>query len=102
MKFIYPICPECLKNTVVLFSPPNLPADEWSLYCSNGESNCGFRTKLNDLITPKKEETSSCRGRVIEEILGLFAEHTLKGPDMLSLEARVRSLKGAPNEGGKE
>jgi len=66
---IYPICPQCGCNTVVLFTPPKEPPEfallgyseyiDWDrahLYCSNGESNCKFQVRLKDLTTPRKEK----------------------------------------------
>lgn len=59
---IYPICPECHKNTLVGFARPNIP---WTndrfdynqktaeLYCSNGQSNCNYRVPFSELTTPK-------------------------------------------------
>lgn len=67
-----PICPECGKQTIVLFTPPKdylYPKDgtvhpdayallgkpeyvDWErahLYCCNAETNCKFDTKLSDL-----------------------------------------------------
>lgn len=70
-KIIYPICPECGKDTVVLFSPPReglVGTDEgyrtigtpeyvdWDrahLYCCNSTSNCKFSTRILDLTTPQ-------------------------------------------------
>jgi len=74
----YPICPECGKHTIVMFSPPKdylYPKDrkvhpdaykllgtqeyvDWDkahLYCCNGTTNCTFNTKIRDLTTPLKE-----------------------------------------------
>jgi hypothetical protein len=66
-----PICPECKKQTVVLFSPPRegivgtkegydtIGTPEyvdWNrahLYCCNGESNCKYTAYImTDLTTP--------------------------------------------------
>lgn len=67
-----PVCPECGKNSIVLFTPPKeylYPKDgkvhpdaykllgtpdyiDWEkahLYCCNGQTNCKFRTLLGDL-----------------------------------------------------
>lgn len=66
-----PICPECGKHSIVMFTPPKaylypkdgtvhpdaytLPTNEkidWDkahLYCCNGETNCKFTTLLGDL-----------------------------------------------------
>ena len=65
---IYPICPDCGQNTVVLFTPPKEPPDytklgtneyvDWdkaSLYCCNDE-NCKFSPKLTELTTPQTEK----------------------------------------------
>ncbi len=72
-KRTYPICPECGKHTIVLFTPPKegiVGTEEgyrtigtpeyvdWNkahLYCCNGETNCEFNTRLLDLTTPLKE-----------------------------------------------
>lgn len=47
----YPICPECGKDTIVLFSPPDRPM---SIYCCNGSSNCRIDTPISELTTPRK------------------------------------------------
>lgn len=63
-----PICPECGKATIVLFTPPKENAHyedigkaeyvDWNrahLYCCNGESNCKYAPMLigdRDLTTP--------------------------------------------------
>ena len=65
----YPICPQCKKETIVLFTPPKEPANfallgtseyiDWDrahLYCANGETNCTFQPLLKDLTTPLKLE----------------------------------------------
>lgn len=72
-KAKYPICPECGQNTIVGFTPPRegiVGTEEgyktigtsayvdWErahLYCCNGESNCKFDTRFNDLTTPLTE-----------------------------------------------
>jgi len=74
----YPICPECGKNTIVLFTPPkegivgtkkgyklfhsNSPDYiDWTkanLYCCNAESNCETRIPLwgkDTISTPVRE-----------------------------------------------
>ena len=69
----YPICPECGKHTIVLFTPPKeriVGTEEgyrtigtpeyidWyraHLYCCNGETNCKFNTPLLKLTTPLRE-----------------------------------------------
>jgi len=64
----YPICPECGKRSIVLFTPPNEPIDfkklgkdtyvNWDkahLYCCNGSTNCKFSTRIKDLTTPLTE-----------------------------------------------
>ena len=72
---LYPICPACGCNTIVLFSPPR--EDVWNdltkryalqgtaeyvdwdrahLYCCNGETNCQVNIPLRGgLMTPVKE-----------------------------------------------
>ena len=65
----YPICPECGKDSIVLFSPPKEPVNfdllgtqdyiDWfraHLYCCNGASNCKFEIKIVDLTIPQKGE----------------------------------------------
>ena len=65
----YPICPECKKDTIVLFTPPKEPIDfsklgkpdyiDWEkahLYCCNGQSNCKFSPRLFDLVTPQRKK----------------------------------------------
>ena len=65
---IYPICPECGKHTIVLFTPPKEPINDsllgtneyidWDrshLYCCNGSTNCKFNTPLKELTTPLRE-----------------------------------------------
>lgn len=81
-KRIYPVCPECGKHTIVLFSPPKrcsvcdtpltgngsscsageihtlefkIDWNKANLYCCNAETNCKFKTKLAELTTPLKE-----------------------------------------------
>ena len=69
----YPICPECGKHTIVLFTPPKegivgteegyktigtpeyVDWDKAHLYCCNGQTNCKFNTFLNKLTTPLTE-----------------------------------------------
>jgi len=69
----YPVCPECGKHTIVLFTPPKegiVGTEEgyrtigtpeyvdWakaSIYCANGETNCNITTRLNELTTPLRE-----------------------------------------------
>jgi hypothetical protein len=60
-KYVYPICPECGKNTIVGFARPNLP---WKnniydydqktaeLYCCNDDTNCKYRIPFSALTTP--------------------------------------------------
>lgn len=71
-KAKYPICPECGKHTIVLFTPPklehgspifsNLGKDEYvdwdrtHLYCCNANKNCQFNTRIKDLTTPLTEK----------------------------------------------
>ncbi len=74
----YPICPQCLCNTVVLFTPPRegivgtvegyrtigTPAYvDWHrahLYCCNGETNCNWTAYIMDgLTTPMTEDKYS-------------------------------------------
>ncbi len=70
-KVQYPICPECGKDTIVLFTPPRegivgteegyttigtdayIDWDKAHLYCCNGESNCKIATPIKDLKTPQ-------------------------------------------------
>ncbi len=65
-KSKYPICPECGKDTIVLFSPPKEPpkyellgTDEYvdwdraHLYCCGGSTDCKFNTRIKDLTTPQ-------------------------------------------------
>jgi len=74
---LYPICPECGCNTIVLYTPPHegLVGTEkgyrlyhernwneyvdWSkahLYCCNGQTNCDVNIPIFDgLTTPVKE-----------------------------------------------
>jgi len=65
----YPICPECKKETVVLFTPPKEPIKfellgkqeyvDWykaHLYCCNGLTNCKFEARLIDLTTPQNKK----------------------------------------------
>jgi len=74
---LYPICPECGCNTIVMYSPPRegiVGAEEgyrlyaeknWSayvdwnrahLYCCNGETNCNVVLPIiGGLMTPIKE-----------------------------------------------
>jgi hypothetical protein len=69
MSYIYPVCPECGCNTVVLFTPPkraffyetpvNLDNIDWAkshLYCANGSTNCDFKVLLTELTTPILEK----------------------------------------------
>jgi hypothetical protein len=71
----YPICPECGRHSIVLFTPPKeglvgtekgyallsahsqeyVDWDRAHLYCCNGETNCKFNTPLNKLTTPLQE-----------------------------------------------
>jgi len=71
---IYPVCPECGKHTIVLFTPPKegiVGTEEgyrligtpeyidWEaahLYCCNAETDCKFKTRLFDLTTPLREK----------------------------------------------
>lgn len=62
----HPICPECGQATIVVFAPPkegmycNADDKNWEkvdiqkthLYCCNGEKNCKFNTRIQDLTTP--------------------------------------------------
>ena len=65
----YPICPDCGRDTIVLFSPPKEPINfeilgsqeyvDWykaELYCCNGESNCQYRARIIDLCTPQAKK----------------------------------------------
>jgi len=74
----YPICPECLCNTLVMFSPPHdglvgtergykLYAEgnwneyvDWSkahLYCCNGETSCNVHIPVQGgMMTPVDEK----------------------------------------------
>lgn len=72
-KRLYPVCPECGKHTIVMFSPPKegivgtekgyktigtpeyVDWDKAHLYCCNGSTNCKFNTRIMDLTTPLKE-----------------------------------------------
>ncbi len=82
----YPICPECLCNTLVMFSPPR--EDVWNdlekrysligtqeyvdwdrahLYCCNGETNCNVRIPVRGgMTTPVNEK----RRRFVEVTAG--------------------------------
>jgi hypothetical protein len=69
----YPICPECGKHSIVMFTPPRegivgTPEGyktigtpeyvDWNrahLYCCNGKANCKFNTRIRDLTTPTTE-----------------------------------------------
>jgi len=84
----YPICPECLCNTLVMFSPPHeglvgtergykLYAEknwneyvDWSkahLYCCNGETNCNVNIPIQGgMMTPVHEK----RRRFVEVTAG--------------------------------
>ena len=73
-KSKYPICPQCGKNTIVLFTPPKegivgtpegyrtmgtpdyVDWDKAHLYCANGQTNCDFNTPIKNLTTPVKED----------------------------------------------
>jgi len=71
-KSRYPICPECGKRTIVLFTPPKCDSNgipyfskigtpeytDWErahLYCCNADSNCSYDTFLYQLTTPLME-----------------------------------------------
>lgn len=70
MKKDRPICPECMKPTIVLFTPPKENADykdiespdyvDWNrahLYCCNGETNCTYTAMIMSANTDKKLTT---------------------------------------------
>ncbi|TXG76594.1 hypothetical protein E6Q11_04305 [Candidatus Dojkabacteria bacterium] len=63
----YPICPECGQASLAGFIPPKEgmsftehgdSAIDWNkahLYCTNGNTNCSYSTKIKDLTTPLTE-----------------------------------------------
>lgn len=67
MEFVrYPVCPECKRETIVLFTPPKVPVNfdllgtdeyvDWDkahLYCCNANSNCKYEARIKDLTTPQ-------------------------------------------------
>jgi hypothetical protein len=71
-KAKYPVCPECGRHTLVMFTPPKKGAKyppknddyangyvDWNrahLYCCAGDTSCKFDTRVMDLTTPLTEK----------------------------------------------